>query len=249
MSRKRLSAVFFDAMGTILSLKPWVLIMGNEFTQLSKACNVGYEELSKTWGIEWKKVNQEIRRDKSKPFQNVRELFCEAFTIIGRKLGMQLQQEDIQGIIKRVSDYVNENAVAYPDVRGTIEGLKKGGHRVGVISDADADDLTLQLRSAGILSSLDTVTTSSEVMSYKPNRRIFEIALVKMGCKPAEACHIGDSQEFDVLGANNAGLSSILVTHGKTEVNRDLPRPTYVVREVHEVIPLLTYRNKKTVFI
>jgi 2-haloalkanoic acid dehalogenase type II len=236
---RRLNVVFFDAMGTILSMKPWVQVMGNEFAQLSKTHNVKFDCLTKTWGVEWKKVNQEIRRDETKPFQSVRELFYEAFTIIGAKLGMRLPPEDIQSIIKRVTNYVNENSVSYPDVRETIKELKKAGFRVGVISDADADDLTLQLRSAGILDSFDTVTTSSEAMSYKPNPKIFEIALAKMSCKPAEACHIGDSQEMDVAGANNIGLNSILVTHGKAEVDKNLPQPTHVVKEVGDVIQLL----------
>lgn len=239
MGGRRLNVVFFDAMGTIISLKPWVIVMGSEFAQLSKAHNVRFEDLTKTWGVEWKKVNQEIRADKTKPFQSVRELFYEAFTIIGKKLGMRLQQEDIQSIIKRVTDYVNENSVSYPDVRETIEELRKEGYRVGVISDADASDLTLQLRSAGVLSSFDTVTTSSEAMSYKPNPKIFEVALKKMNCKPFEACHIGDSQEMDVTGANNIGLHSILVTHGKTQLDKSLPKPTHIVKEVGEVIPLL----------
>jgi len=239
MFSRRLSVVFFDAMGTVLSLRPWIIAMGNEFAQLSRKYNVKFESLYKAWGVEWKRVNEEIRKDKTKSFQSVRGLFYEAFTIIGKKLGMRLQQEEIQGIIERVTNFVNENSVSYPDVRRTVQELRQEGYRVGVISDADAEDLTLQLRSAGILDSFDTVTTSSEAMSYKPNPKIFEIAIAKMNCKPAEACLIGDSQEMDVVGANNIGLNSILVTHGKAEVDKSLPQPTHIVKEVSEVIPLL----------
>nr|MDO8100762.1 HAD family hydrolase [Candidatus Njordarchaeota archaeon] len=248
MHGRRLRVVFFDAMGTILSLKPWVIAMGNEFAQLSRNHNVKFEDLYNEWGIEWKRVNQEIRRDKTKPFQSVKELFREAFTIIGKRLGMRLQQGDIQGIIERITSYVNENSVCYPDVRETIKELRKQGYKISVISDADADDLTLQLRSAGILDSFDTVTTSSEAMSYKPNSKIFEIALAKMKCKPFEGCHIGDSQEIDIAGANNIGLHSILVTHGKTEINENLPKPTHVVKQVSEVIPLLKNRDQDMFF-
>jgi FMN phosphatase YigB (HAD superfamily) len=76
-------------------------------------------------------------------------------------------------------------------------------------------------------------------MSYKPNSGIFELALAKMKCTSAQSCHIGDTQEFDVVGANRMGLSSFLVTHGKKEVKGTLPQPTYVVKEVSEVVPIL----------
>jgi putative hydrolase of the HAD superfamily len=236
---RRLNVVFFDAMGTVLSMKPWVVVMGNEFARLSKTHSVEFGALTKSWSVEWKSVNEEIRRVNTKPFQSVRELFCEAFTIIGKKLDLKLQQGEIHGIIERVTNYVNTNSVSYPDVRTTVERLRGEGYRVGVISDADADDLGLQLKSAGMVGYFETVTTSSEAKSYKPNPRIFEIALEKMNCKPSEACHIGDSQEMDIAGANNLGLHSILVTHGKTQLDKKLPKPTYVIKEVSEVLSLL----------
>jgi HAD superfamily hydrolase (TIGR01549 family) len=154
-------------------------------------------------------------------------------------MGVELPKDYVLESVERVYNHVNRNTEPFPDVPRTIETLKSEGYEIGVISDADGDDLTLQLESARILEYFDTVTTSSEAMSYKPNSRIFEIALNKMKCRSIQACHVGDTQEFDVVGANNMGLNSVLVTHGKTTVNVKLPEPTYVVKELSEVIPLL----------
>jgi ribonucleotide monophosphatase NagD (HAD superfamily) len=60
-----------------------------------------------------------------------------------------------------------------------------------------------------------------------------------MNCTSSESCHIGDTQEFDVVGANRMGLRSFLVTHGKTEVKIWLSKPTYIVKELSEVVPIL----------
>jgi 2-haloalkanoic acid dehalogenase type II len=239
MSGRKLTVVFFDAMGTLITLKPWVTAMINEFAGASMKYNIKFEEISKTWNSEWRKVNQDVRNDGSKRFRTVRQLFVEAFTATGKRMGVELPKDYVLESVERVYNHVNRNTEPFPDVPRTIETLKSEGYEIGVISDADGDDLTLQLESARILEYFDTVTTSSEAMSYKPNSRIFEIALNKMKCRSIQACHVGDTQEFDVVGANNMGLNSVLVTHGKTTVNVKLPEPTYVVKELSEVIPLL----------
>jgi 2-haloalkanoic acid dehalogenase type II len=238
MRGRRVTVVFFDAMGTLITLKPWVTAMINEFAGASKKYNIRFEDVSKTWNSEWRKVNQDVRKDGSQRFRTVRQLFVEAFTATGKKMGVDLPKGYVLESVERVYDHVNRNTEPFPDVPRTLETLKDEGYEIGVISDADEADLTLQLESAHIQGYFDTVTTSSEAMSYKPNPRIFEMALDKMKCRALQACHIGDTQEFDVVGANNMGLNSVLVTHGKTAVDGKLSKPTYVIKELCEVIPL-----------
>ncbi len=45
----------------------------------------------------------------------------------------------------------------------------------------------------------------------KPHRPIFEIALERMGCRPAEAAMVGDSLGTDVVGGRGAGMFTIWV--------------------------------------
>jgi 2-haloalkanoic acid dehalogenase type II len=239
MSKRQLTLVFFDAMGTLVTLSPWVTAMIREFTQVSKEYDVRFENVSEVWNNQWRKVNQDVRENGSKRFRTIRQLFVEAFAAAGKKLDIDLQKDYVSDAVERVCNHVNSNTKSFPDVPKTLETLKSQGYKLGVISDADGDDLTLQLESARILKFFDTVTSSSEAKSYKPNSRIFEIALAKMSCRSVQACHIGDTQEFDIVGANGMGLQSILVTHGKTEVKNKLPKPTYVVKEMSEVVPIL----------
>ncbi|WXG44712.1 MAG: HAD family hydrolase [Promethearchaeati archaeon SRVP18_Atabeyarchaeia-1] len=239
MSGKGIKVVFFDAMGTVISLRAWVTAMINEFTLFSKKFNVAFEDVSGAWDVDWRNVNREIRGEKTRPFQTVRELFHEAFVRIGSRIGLQLSEKDITGSVDRVYNYVNKHAETYRDVPETLEVLRKQGYRIGIISDADAEDLTVQLNSAGILDYFDLLTTSSEVKSYKPDARIFEVALAKADCKSGQACHVGDTPEFDILGANRVGLHSILITHGKAKVDVKSFKPTRVIKEVGEVVSVL----------
>ncbi len=47
-------------------------------------------------------------------------------------------------------------------------------------------------------------------MIRKPNRRLFEIALIKAGLEPGEVWFCGDSFAADVMGAHGAGIFPVL---------------------------------------
>jgi HAD superfamily hydrolase (TIGR01450 family) len=49
------------------------------------------------------------------------------------------------------------------------------------------------------------------VVIGKPHRPIFEIALERMGCRPAEAAMVGDSLATDVAGGRGAGMFSVWI--------------------------------------
>jgi HAD superfamily hydrolase (TIGR01450 family) len=49
------------------------------------------------------------------------------------------------------------------------------------------------------------------VVIGKPHRPIFEIALERMGCRPAEAAMVGDSLATDVAGGRDAGMFSVWI--------------------------------------
>jgi HAD superfamily hydrolase (TIGR01549 family) len=56
---------------------------------------------------------------------------------------------------------------------------------------------------------VDFVVCSGELGIPKPDRRIFEYALEKAGCTPAEAVMIGDSWHADIEGAAGVGIRAV----------------------------------------
>jgi FMN phosphatase YigB (HAD superfamily) len=65
---------------------------------------------------------------------------------------------------------------------------------------------------AGPLSGLiDVVVTSAEVGAVKPDPRLFEIALERLGVPARLALHVGDSYADDVVGARAAGIEPVLL--------------------------------------
>jgi putative hydrolase of the HAD superfamily len=100
--------------------------------------------------------------------------------------------------------------VLYQDVIPALTEIKNKGLISGLISNVDKD-VTTMLQKLQIKSLLDVVITSQDVGFTKPNPEIFKAATKKAGIEASEAIYIGDQYKIDVVGANNAGLSGVLL--------------------------------------
>ena len=80
------------------------------------------------------------------------------------------------------------------------------------------------------------VITSEVSNSLKPKKEIFEYALKKTGGKIRESIMIGDNQNADILGAQNAGMDTIFVNH----INVDCKvKPTHIIHHLKELESIL----------
>ena len=77
----------------------------------------------------------------------------------------------------------------------------------------------------------------------KPSREFFDSALRQMGIVAGEAVMVGDDIHADVLGAQSAGISGVLVRTGKfdeRELSQTRPEPDYVIEGIGRLPDLLT---------
>jgi HAD superfamily hydrolase (TIGR01509 family) len=95
-------------------------------------------------------------------------------------------------------------------VAKAIEQLRGSGVRVAVVSNSDGS-VRGSLGKAGLLDLFEFVIDSHEAGVSKPDPRIFQAALERMGLEPSDAWYVGDSVFHDVNGARAAGLSRALL--------------------------------------
>lgn len=98
----------------------------------------------------------------------------------------------------------------YPDTRLALETLRARGLELGIVSNFDSRLFNV-LRGLGLESHFDTVTISSLARAAKPAPGIFRLALDKHALDPEEVVHVGDSLREDVQGADKAGLIGVWV--------------------------------------
>ena len=96
-----------------------------------------------------------------------------------------------------------------PGSHDVLARLRSAGHILGIVSNADGRVATF-LEHAGLRGAFDFVVDSGTVGIDKPDPRIFALACEQAGVAAAEAAHVGDVYEVDVLGARAAGVLPVL---------------------------------------
>ena len=111
-------------------------------------------------------------------------------------------------------------------VPGSIELLDvlREHCRLGVVTNNSTAEQIEKLRVLNIEGYFDAVVISEDVGVTKPDPKIFAIALDRIGARPHETVFIGDNWTNDIVGAINAGLAAVWLSHdGKTPALAHFP--------------------------
>lgn len=113
-----------------------------------------------------------------------------------------------------VADYLKEHWQSpqiwplTPRTKEVLGELKSLGFKLGVVSNWDWT-LPGVLRATGLADFFDYVGVSALEGVAKPDPRFFQIVLSHLQVAPAQAIHVGDSED-DINGAKAAGVQPIL---------------------------------------
>ncbi|MBI3268479.1 MAG: HAD family hydrolase [Planctomycetes bacterium] len=95
------------------------------------------------------------------------------------------------------------------DVPGILDRLARR-YRLGVVSNANGT-VRAKLARLGLTARLELVVDSHEEGIEKPDPRLFELALSRMGIAAETTAYVGDMYHIDVVGARAAGLLPLLL--------------------------------------
>ncbi len=105
----------------------------------------------------------------------------------------------------------------FPETMSTLIYLKSKGYHLGIISNGITIKQWEKLIRLGLHHFFDEVITSEEAGVEKPDKKIFQKSLDRMGCKAEKSIMIGNKFSEDIIGALNAGMYAILVNSQLTE--------------------------------
>lgn len=124
----------------------------------------------------------------------------------------------------------------FRDVRPTLRTLQGSGYRLAVVSNWEPS-LQISLDRLGIGRYFEAVVASAAEGIWKPDPRLFEVALTRLHVPAREAISVGDHVERDIAAARQAGLHGVLLdrfaeypefsprVQSLTELLRWLPEP------------------------
>ena len=135
------------------------------------------------------------------------------FSILMNKLQVPLDRQ--QEITEKIYRHVNNTATwshIKPGTYETLETLREEGYLLGVISNSNGT-IERHLVNHNLRDYFHFVLDSGVIGREKPARDIFKEGCVRAGVPPGEAAYVGDIYSVDVLGAERAGLTGILIDH------------------------------------
>ncbi|HEV8421637.1 MAG TPA: HAD family hydrolase [Actinomycetota bacterium] len=147
------------------------------------------------------------------------ELFRQAFSGIG----FDLPDDVLEHIVALDHSAYSNSITVEPEVLATLERLRESGYPMGLVSNISLrpDLMRADLERMGLGRYLDATVFSSEVGVRKPNLRIFQEALRRLGVEPGETVFVGDRLYDDVSGAQAAGMRGVLTRQFRREDDPD----------------------------
>jgi putative hydrolase of the HAD superfamily len=99
--------------------------------------------------------------------------------------------------------------MAFPQTQEILAQVKER-YCLAVVSDAQSAYAIPELRRAGLAEYFAPIVISGDYGYRKPDPRLFQTALNKLGIGPEEAIFIGNDRVHDILGARQVGMKTIL---------------------------------------
>jgi putative hydrolase of the HAD superfamily len=107
-----------------------------------------------------------------------------------------------------------------PGAVALIEAIRERGIAVAIVTNNVLVEQQLKLERCGLTSLRATLVTSEEVGQQKPDVRIFQAALDRLGVRSSESVMVGDAWATDIEGAMRSGIRPVWLNRFG-EISRD----------------------------
>lgn len=232
-----IKAVFFDWFNTIAHYQP-----AREELEQQALKEIGYsvplQTVSQGLYLSDKRYYEENARlpIRRRSPEEQAKAYADIQATILTEAGIQPSPDIVTKLMLRMRElYSQMKFVLYGDVLPTLQALKAKRLTIGLLTNLqrEIDDM---VRTLGIAPYIDFAVTSGEVGADKPKPPIFLKALERAQVKPAEAIHIGDQYQNDVLGARGVGIPALLIDRSDLHPEvTDCPR----IKTLMEVVTFL----------
>ncbi|KAM0208988.1 hypothetical protein ACHAPQ_011996 [Fusarium lateritium] len=208
MEPTRIRAVFFDLDGTLFdhyhSLRLAISAIQRKYTGLA---GKGVAELIDQYNIALQQSYDDYL-DKVITYEeaDIRKihLFFAALDLPKPSLDEVREFRDAYKAVYRA------NRRATPGSIEALARLREHRYRIAIITNGQIEDQAAKAEAIGIQHLIERIITSEEAGYRKPNPRIFQYAIEKLGASLHTTYMVGDSADSDIKGALDAQLAAIM---------------------------------------
>lgn len=185
-----MSAVLFDAMGTLFELEPVRERLG------AAATEAWFERI----------LHSGATLSLTGVFRPFDELAEAAYRTTAARLGLEPEAGEVLELLSQLP--------AAPDAAEAIAAARAGGAEVAILTNGTGQNTRTLLERAGL--ELEQVLTTADVEAYKPAAAPYEYAVERLGLDPQQVTLVA-THGWDVLGALSARLQAVWVDREERE--------------------------------
>ena len=138
-----------------------------------------------------------------------RATLAEALTGILRECGVETDDEAVAAMVAADQEATLELVELFPDTVPFLEALREAGIRTAFVSNC-AENTRPLLDALGLSPLVDELVLSCEVGAAKPDPKIYQLALDRLGVEARQAIFIDDQQRF-CDGATELGIGAVRI--------------------------------------
>lgn len=217
--------VFFDLGGTLVDLRGIVTSMASSLQSVHAR---GPVPLAFLWAT---RTAERLPEATGPKFRSEREIATEVLGDLLRERGRTNVMEESTRLVREAWAGYVERCVLQEDVSVPwLRALRSKVAGLGIVTDGDTEAVTGVLAHTKLAGVFDSVTTSEEVRSYKPDPRMYRTAMEALGSKPSESLFVSDST-VDLQGAIKVGMGAAWVLRpALADVTKPPPRTIELTR-------------------
>ena len=136
-------------------------------------------------------------------------------------------------------DIQKANIKLFPDTLDTLDHLRHRGIRMAMITNGTSQAQREKIERFGLGLYFEAILVEEEAGFGKPDPRIYEMALSKLGLDSGDAWMVGDNLAWDVAGAQKLGIFAVWNDyrgHGLPEDSTVIP--DRIIRSIAELCEL-----------
>lgn len=235
-------AVFFDLYGTLIDIKTdeydyWV------YEKLSRylayhSVNISPEELKMAY---FEGIQQHLNQNKEMyPEVDIYEIF---FGIINKYGKRRYSKGIVTDIAMLFRSLTIRHFGVFDGLYDVLVSLSRR-YRLGIISDAQWVFAEPEIAKLGLDQFFSVRILSSRIGFKKPDIRLFNLAMERLGVTSDDSVYIGDNPAKDLVGAKKAGMIFILFRSECHEYNGFQPdRCFYDYAELENILREIMHTN------
>ena len=126
----------------------------------------------------------------------------------------------------------------YPYVRDVLDVLRER-YPLSVVTDAQTAYARAELHKVGLLDYFDPIVISGDHGFRKPDPRLFQLALDRMGVPAENTLYIGNDMYRDVFGAREAGMRTVMFDSDQGMKAYQDCVPDYTITDMRQLLDIL----------